>query len=87
MVDRLRAFMLTDTHPEAEAVWIDLLRQLTVEERLRRMVTLTQAVRSMARQAIAQAHPELSLREQELLFVEVQYGRDWAVRLREYLAE
>jgi hypothetical protein len=41
----------------------------------------------MARQAIAQAHPELSLRERELLFVEVQYGRDWAARLREYLAD
>jgi hypothetical protein len=59
--------MLSDTHPDAEAVLIGLLRQATVEQRLARTVQLTQMVRDMARQAIAQARPELSPRERDLL--------------------
>jgi hypothetical protein len=78
--------MLTDTHPEAEAALIELLRRATVEERLTRMLKLTQTVRDMARQSIARTRPELSPRERELLFVEVHYGPEWAARLREYFA-
>ena len=78
--------MLSDTHPDAEAMLIGLLRQATVEQRLARTVQLTQMVRDMARQAIAQTRPELSSRERDLLFVEVQYGREWAARLRDYQA-
>jgi hypothetical protein len=78
--------MLSDTHPDAEAMWIGLLRTATIEQRLTRMVQLTQMVRDMARQAIAQARPELSPREQDLLFVEVTYGLEWAGCLRDYQA-
>ena len=76
--------MLTDTHPEAEAVLNRLLRQATIDECLDRACSLTQFVRELSRQGIAEAHPTLSPRERELLFVDVTYGREWADRLREY---
>jgi hypothetical protein len=78
--------MLSDTHPDAEAVWIGLLRTATIEQRLAWTVQLTQMVRDMARQAIAETRPELSPRERELVFVEVTYGSEWAARLRAYQA-
>ena len=76
--------MLTDTHPEAEAVLNRLLRQSTIDDCLDRACSLTQLVRDLSRQGIAEAHPDLSQRDRELLFVEVTYGREWANRLREY---
>ena len=79
--------MLTDTHPEMDAVLIARLRQATVAERLTRVLTLTQTVRHMAREGIARARPDWSPRERDLLFVEVHYGREWAERLREFFAQ
>lgn len=76
--------MLTDTHPEAEAVLNGLLRRATIDECLYRACSLTQLVRELSRQGIAEAHPELSPRDRELLFVDVTYGPEWANRLREY---
>ena len=79
--------MQTDTHPDVEKVFIDGLRQMSAAERVSRVLRLTQAVREMARAGIAKARPDLSPREQQLLFVEVHYGREWAERLRDYLAK
>lgn len=78
--------MQTDTPPEIESLLVERLRRASVEERLGRALTLSQAVRHMAREGIARARPELSPRERDLLFVEVHYGREWADRLREFFA-
>lgn len=77
--------MLTDTHPDAEAVLNRLLRETTASDGMTRACALSQLVRDLSRQGIEQAHRSKSLRERSLLFVEVTYGREWAERLREHL--
>ena len=76
-----------DTRPEAERVQIELLSKASTERRLELGLSLSQTALRIARQAIAQAHPQASEEEQKLLFVEVTYGKDLADRVRAYLAE
>ena len=77
--------MLSDTHPDAEAVQLELLRRATVAERFNKVRELTRIAVYHARRAIARAHPDCTERELDLIFVETHYGRDLADRLREYL--
>jgi hypothetical protein len=77
--------MLSDTHPEAEKVQIELIRRMSVAERLARMRDWTRTLVHLSRQGLAKANPGLDQRELDLLWVERQYGRDLAVRLRAYL--
>ncbi len=79
--------MLSDTHPEAERVQLDLIRKMTVAERLARAAEWTRMVVNLSRQGLARANPDLDKRELDLLWVERQYGRDLAVRLRGYLEQ
>jgi len=79
--------MLSDTHPEAERVQLDLIRKMTIAQRLARTVEWTRLAVNLSRQGIARAHPGLDDHELDLLWVEQQYGRDLAIRLREYLKE
>jgi hypothetical protein len=80
------AGMLSDTKPEAEKVWIELWRKATPTERLQRALSVTDMVLRMSRQAIAKARPEMSPRDRDLFWVELNYGRETAQRLREHLA-
>jgi hypothetical protein len=79
--------MLSDTHPEAERVQLDLIRQMTIAERLARAGEWTRMVVKLSRQELARTHPGLDKRELDLLWVEQQYGMDLATRLRKYLEE
>lgn len=79
--------MLTDTHPEAENVQMELLRKATVTERLARASSLSAMTINLSRQAIAKANPHLAGRELQLKCIEVFYGKDLANRVREYLKE
>jgi hypothetical protein len=79
--------MLSDTHPDAERVQLDLIRKMTIAERLARATEWTQMAVNFSRQGIAKAHPGLDNRELDLLWVEQQYGRDLSNRLRAYLEE
>ena len=76
---------MDDTHPKARQVQIELLRKFGPERRLAIALELTDFVLKLARRGIAAAHPNLSERERQLLFVEVHYGRELSGRLREYL--
>lgn len=76
---------MNDTHPEAERIWIDLLRRAGPEKRLAMAIELTDRVVRTAQSAVARAHPHLSPLEQKLLLAEVGYGRELADRVREYL--
>lgn len=75
-----------DTHPEAERIQVELLSKATLQRRLELGLSLSQEAMAIARQAIAQANPRASEEEQELLFVEITYGKDLADRVRAYLA-
>lgn len=77
--------MLSDTHPEAERVQLELLRRLSSAERIAKMRSHTQWLVGLSRRALAEANPGLDQRELDLLWVEHQYGKELAGRLRNYL--
>ena len=79
--------MLSDTHPDAERVQLDLIRKMTIAERLARAAEWTGMVVNLSRQGIARAHPAADARELDLLWVQQQYGAELALRLRTYLEE
>lgn len=77
--------MLSDTSPEAEKVQIELLRKMSVAERLGRVREWSRMLVHLSRQGLARANPGIDNRGLDLLWVEQQYGRDLAVKLQEYL--
>jgi len=77
---------MNDTHPDAERVQIELLRQAGPERRVAMACALTDQVMAMSKAAISRAHPGLSKIEQDLLFIDVHYGRavaDWVQAIME----
>ena len=74
----------SDTHPEAERVQLELLRQAGVARRLDLTRSISATAIELSRRAIARANPALSVRDLDLLFVEYHYGADLAERLRNY---
>lgn len=76
---------LSDTTQEAEKVWIDLIRKVSSTQRLATAISLSQSIISMARRAVGRAHPELSPREADILFISIHYGKDIAQKVAAYL--
>jgi len=76
-----------DTHPDAERVQIELLRQATIAQHFHLVRSLTATTRWLAWRAIREANPEASDEEVDLLFVRVHYGPELADRLRAFLAQ
>lgn len=74
-----------DTAPEADAFQVALLRQASPERRGRLALMLSDATRHLARRAIDQAHPALSEREKDLIFIRVHYGREVARTVGQHL--
>ena len=74
--------MLTDTPIDVERFHLQLLRQQSDAQRLASTLQLTQMVRDLARQAIAEAHPDLSPQQQALKFVQLHYGQAVVEMLR-----
>jgi hypothetical protein len=79
--------MISDTHPDAERIQLDLIRKMTIAERLARAAEWTRMVVNLSRQSIASANPGADARELDLLWVQQQYGAELASRLRQYLEE
>ena len=77
--------MLSDTHPDAERLQIELLRKTAPEERLAQALSLTATVVNLSRQTIAELNPELGPRELDLKCGEFYYGKALAERVRDYL--
>jgi len=73
---------LHDTHPEAENVQLQLLRQAGIARRIALTWSLSQTALDLSRSALRRRHPTLSERERRLLFVGLCYGEDLANRLR-----
>jgi hypothetical protein len=76
---------MSDTHPDAEKVQIELMRQASVVDRVAITRSLTNLSVRMARQAIAEAHPAFSPREVGLFWMELHYGKTLADEFREYI--
>ena len=79
--------MLSDTHPDAERVQIELLRRKTVSERFALVRSLTAFTIDLSRRAIARANPDLSPDELRLKYIELVYGNDLSQRVRDYLTK
>ncbi len=77
--------VIRETHPDAEAVQIQLLREASVARRFALLCSLTHTTIMHAKRAIACAHPDLGARDRDLRFVELHYGKDVAQRLRRFL--
>jgi hypothetical protein len=77
--------MLSDTHPDAERVQIELIRKKTVSERFAMIRSLTAFSADLSRRAIARANPDLDDDELRLKFIEINYGTELSQRVRDYL--
>ncbi len=77
--------MLSDTHPDAEQVQIELIRKKTVSERFALVRSLTAFTIDLSRRAIARANPDLSPDELRLKYIELVYGKELSQRVRDYL--
>jgi hypothetical protein len=77
--------MLSDTHPDAERVQIELLRRKTPEERFATAMHLTDALLQSSSDMIATLNPGLTPEELGVKRVEYYYGRELASQLRNYL--
>lgn len=75
-----------DTHPEAEKVQIEILRRMGATRRSQLTLSLTRAALRMSRAAVARACPDLGPDELKVKLVELNYGRDLAMRVAETLA-
>jgi hypothetical protein len=74
-----------DTHPEVERVQIELLRKAGVARRLELGLALSQEAFELSWEGIRRANPNASEEELRLIFIEVNYGKELASRVRAYL--
>ncbi len=79
--------MLSDTHPDAERVQIELLRKMAPSQRLDSAIDLTAVTFELSRQTITAQNPKMKSREINLRCVRLYYGEELARRLDEYLAD
>ncbi|HEX8683595.1 MAG TPA: hypothetical protein VF707_14840 [Ardenticatenaceae bacterium] len=77
---------LTDTHPDAEHVQIELLRHATTAQRFHLVRSLSETTMRLAWRAIERANPHATQEEIALRFVAVHYGQALADALRADLA-
>lgn len=75
----------SDTHPDAQAVQLDLLRKAGVRGRATLALRLSQSMIAASRRAIRRRHPELSEPEVLLKWVELHYGAKLGAAVREDL--
>lgn len=75
-----------DTTQEAESVLIRMLRAKPAPARLSDAVAASNRVAQQCKEAIRRRHPELSDQEIGLRFIEINYGRELASKVRTYLS-
>ena len=76
-----------DTHPEAEAVQIALIRRASQADRLASVWSLTHTIAQLAFDGIRRSHPGASHEDVLRLFVSIHYGETIADRLCSELAK
>ena len=76
---------LTDTNTKAEKIQVDLLRKLSLSERISRVRSLTHTVTNLSRRAIQRANPEMREDELNLKFIAYHYGNEIAEKYKKYI--
>ena len=77
--------MLSDAHPRAQKVLIELLRKATVAQRADRAFSMSATVKELSMRAVARANPNDSEQEVKLKWADLHYGKDLTDRVREYI--
>jgi hypothetical protein len=77
---------VSDTHPAAARVQLDLLRRAGPIRRAALGAEMTTAAVAASRYAIQRLHPDWSELEVKLEWARVHYGEELASRVRAYLA-
>ena len=72
-----------DTSVKAELAHIDLLRQKGPVKRIQQALVMSAEMVQLSRQALRRIHPALSEDELKLLWIELNYGKDLANRVRQ----
>jgi hypothetical protein len=75
---------LSDTSSDVEQKRLELLRNMTPQQRHAQMVRLTNDVICASKRAIARANPGLSEKEIGHLFIELHYGKELADAVRRH---
>ena len=73
-----------DTSRDVERLRVELLRAKSPTERLAQAVRLSQDVISASKRAIVRRHPEMTQRQRDYLYVELQYGKELADSWRKF---
>lgn len=71
-----------ETHPDTERAQADALRRMSGARRVQILASLTSAMIRLSRRAIRRANPGASEQELKHLFIEANYGRELAGRVR-----
>lgn len=74
-------FGLSDTHPAAERVQIELMRQAPPWRKLHMLGQLNQTVKLMALSGLRQRHPQASEKELHRRLADLLLGAELAVRV------
>ncbi len=70
-----------DTSPEAERVWIELLRRAPAWRRLQLADHMSSTVRALSLAGLRQRHPRASERELRRLFADIHLGPELAEKV------
>ena len=74
-----------DTRPEAEKVLISLLRNANTAQKFAQIRSLSQTTIQLSRRAIGRANRGLSEEQIDLRFITLNYGKELANNLKEFL--
>ena len=77
----------TDTSPEAEAVQLELIRQMTPQQCLDMSIRMTNRLIRECKNAIRREHPEWNEQEVGLAFIRQNYGEELYLAVKAYLSE
>jgi hypothetical protein len=79
--------LISDTHPKAAQVQLELLRRATISRRFQLARALSEWTIQLSRRGLRETMPGASELEVGLRFVELHYGAQLAERLATYLAK
>lgn len=77
----------TDTTPEAEAVQLELIRQMTPQQCLDLSIRMTNRLIRECKNAICREHPEWNEQEIGLGFIRQNYGDEFYLAVKASLSE
>ena len=74
----------SDTSPEAYAVQLELLHQMSPAQRIQKTFAWSNQLKRMAMDAIRRRHPDFDEAQVRLKFIELTYGKELAENVKKY---